>query len=83
MRTKEEGYFPITLYWHLDGAPALKSKNISVWPIQSFVVELPVNLRYSSRISSYLAFGMVKKKKPQHVSVGSPTESTLANIIED
>ena len=36
---KVGGYFPITLYWHLDGAPALKSKNMSLWPIQSFVAE--------------------------------------------
>lgn len=61
--TKEAGYFPITLYWHLDGAPAMKSKNMSLWPIQSFVAELPLNLRYSYKniLSSGLWYG---KKKP-------------------
>lgn len=60
---KESGYFPITLYWHLDGAPALKSKNMSLWPIQSFVAELPLNLRYSYKniLLSGLWYG---KKKP-------------------
>lgn len=44
---KEMGYLPITLNWHLDGAPALKSKNMSLWPIQIFVAERPLNLHYS------------------------------------
>ena len=38
---QKDGYFPIILYWHIDGAPAFRSKNISIWPIQSFIVELP------------------------------------------
>lgn len=60
---KEGGYFPITLYWHLDGAPALKSKNMLLWPIQSFVAELPLKLRYSYKniLLSGLWYG---KKKP-------------------
>ena len=60
---KESGLFPITLYWHLDGAPAMKSKNMSLWPIQSFIVELPLNLRYSYKniLLSGLWYG---KKKP-------------------
>lgn len=60
---KQDGSFPISLYWHLDGAPALKSKSVSIWPIQSFVAELPVNIRYSYKniILSGLWFG---KKKP-------------------
>ena len=44
---KEDGSFSVTFYWHLDGAPALKSKSRSFWPIQSFVAELPLNFRYS------------------------------------
>ena len=61
--TKQAGYFTITLYWHLDGAPAMKSKNMSLWPIQSFVAELPLNLRYSYKniLLSGLWYG---KKKP-------------------
>lgn len=60
---KKNGFFPITLYWHLDGAPAMKFKNMSLWPIQSFVFELPLNLRYSYRniLLSGLWYG---KKKP-------------------
>ena len=60
---KVGGYFPITLYWHLDGAPALKSKNMSLWPIQSFVAELPLKLRYSYKniLLSGLWYG---KRKP-------------------
>ena len=60
---KESGFFPITLYWHLDGAPAMKSKSMSLWPIQSFLVELPLNLRYSYKniLLSGLWYG---KKKP-------------------
>ena len=42
---KKNGFFPITLLWHLDGTPAMKSKILSLWPIQSsvHVVELPLN----------------------------------------
>ena len=60
---KVGGYFPITFYWHLDGASALKSKNMSLWPIQSFVAELPLKLRYSYKniLLSGLWYG---KKKP-------------------
>lgn len=36
---KESAFFQITLYWHLDGASAMKSKGMSLWPIQSFLVE--------------------------------------------
>ena len=61
---KADGSFCISLYWHLDGAPALKSKNMSLWPIQSFVAEMPPALRYSFKniVLSGLWYG---KKKPE------------------
>lgn len=42
-----EGRLPISIYWHLGGASGQKSKSVSLWPSQSFVVELPLTLRYS------------------------------------
>lgn len=36
----------ISLVYHIDGAPAVKSKSVNLWPIQCFVVELPPELRY-------------------------------------
>ena len=74
---KQAGYFPITLYWHLDAAPAMKSKNMSLWTIQSFVPELPLNLRYSYK--NILLSGLwYEKKKPnmqrfQQKFVAQPT----------
>ena len=61
---KRDGSFCISLYWHTDGAPALKSKNRSLWPIQSFVAEMPPYLRYSFRniLLSGLWYG---RKKPE------------------
>ena len=37
----------ISLVYHIDGAPAVKSKSMNLWPIQCFVVELPTKLRYT------------------------------------
>ena len=81
IRIKEEGYFPITLYWHLDGAPALKSKNISVWPIQSLVVELPMNLRYlyKSILLSGLWYGIIKP----NMSVFQDSFVTQVSLLKD
>ena len=63
-QAKRDGSFCISLYWHLDGAPALKSQNMSLWPIQSFVAEMPPSLRYSFKniVLSGLWYG---KKKPE------------------
>ena len=36
----------ISLLYHVDGAQAVKSKSMNLWPIQCFVVELPPNLQY-------------------------------------
>ncbi|XP_028403523.1 uncharacterized protein LOC114526207 [Dendronephthya gigantea] len=60
---RRDGHFPITLYWHVDGAPAFRSNSASIWPIQSFVVELPPPLRYSFKniIMSGIWYG---KRKP-------------------
>lgn len=59
----QDGSFCISLYWHLDGAPALKSKSVSIWPIQSFVAKLLLQIRYSYKniVLSGLWFG---RKKP-------------------
>ena len=35
------------LFFHIDGAPAVKSKTLSLWPIQCILVELPASIRYS------------------------------------
>lgn len=61
---KADGSFCISLYWHSDGAPGLKSKNMSLWPIQSFIAEMPPHLRYSFKniLLSGLWYGM---KKPE------------------
>ena len=62
---KEDGSFSVTFYWHLDGAPALKSKSRSFWPIQSFVAELPLNFRYSYKniLLSGLWYCMAKRSQ--------------------
>ena len=41
----------------------MKSKNISLWPIQSFVAELPLHLRYSYK-NVLLSCLWYSKKKP-------------------
>ena len=58
----EDGSFPISLYCHIDGAPALKSKSVSLWPIPSFITELPLSLKYSYKniLMSGLWFGKAK-----------------------
>ena len=37
----------LSFLFHIDGAPAVKSKTHSLWPIQCILVELPVSIRYS------------------------------------
>ena len=37
----------LSLLFHIDGAPAVKSKTLSLWPIQCILVELPASIRYS------------------------------------
>ena len=37
----------LSLLFHIDGAPAVKSKTLSLWLIQCILVELPVTIRYS------------------------------------
>lgn len=53
----------ISLVYHIDGAPAVKSKSMNLWPIQCFVVELPPRLRYC--FSNVLVCGLsCSSKKP-------------------
>ena len=61
---KADGSFCISLYWHIEGAPALKPKNMSLWPIQSFVAEMHPGFRYSFKniLLSGLWYG---KKRPE------------------
>lgn len=35
------------MVWFIDGAPPIRSKNVQMWPITAFVVELPIALRYA------------------------------------
>jgi len=37
----------VTLVWHIDGAPTVKSQNIQIWLITAFIVELGISCRYS------------------------------------
>ena len=39
----------VTIIWHIDGAPTVKSKNLSVWLITAFIAELPIQVRYCVR----------------------------------
>ncbi|XP_066936442.1 uncharacterized protein [Clytia hemisphaerica] len=39
----------ITMVWHIDGAPTIKSKSLNVWLITAFVVELPIHKRFCVR----------------------------------
>ena len=60
---KEDPQKLISLVYHIDGAPAVKSKSMNLWPIQCFVVELPPKLRYS--FSNILVCGLsYSSKKP-------------------
>lgn len=34
------------MVYHIDGASAVNSKSVNLWPIQCFIVELPPKLRY-------------------------------------
>ena len=79
---KESAFFPITLYWHLDGASAMKSKSMSLWPIQSFLVELPLNLRYSYKniLLSGLWYG--KKKHNMQIFQDLPDLETSADSAD-
>ena len=52
----------ISLVFHIDGAPAVKSKSMSLWPMQCFVVELPYGLRYSFK--NILFCGLWCGRKP-------------------
>ena len=36
----------VTLAWHIDGAPTIKSKTLNIWLITGFIVELPISLRF-------------------------------------
>ena len=51
------------MVYHIDGAPAVKSKSMNLWPIQCFVVELSPKVRYC--FSNVLVCGLsCTPKKP-------------------
>lgn len=53
----------ISLVYHIDGAPVVKSKSMNLWPTQCFVVELSTYLRYC--FSNILVCGLsCSPKKP-------------------
>jgi len=37
----------ISIVWHIDGAPTIKSKTLEIWLITAFIVELPVAHRFA------------------------------------
>ena len=53
---KDDPQGQISLVYHIDGAPAVESKSMNLWPIQCFVVERPPNLRYC--FSNMLVYGL-------------------------
>ena len=57
----------ICLVFHIDGAPAVKSKNMSLWPMQCFVVELPYGLRYSFKNILFCGLWCGSKKPPMRL----------------
>ena len=57
----------ISLVFHIDGAPAVKSKNMSLWPMQCFVVELPYGLRYSFKNILFCGLWCGSKKPPMRL----------------
>jgi len=39
----------VTMVWHIDGAPTIKSKTLDIWLITAFIVELPIKRRFALR----------------------------------
>ena len=37
----------MSIVWHIDGAPTIKSKALDIWLITAFIVELPIVIRYA------------------------------------
>ena len=53
----------VSVVWHIDGAATIKSKDLNIWSIQCFVVEMPISHRY--RFRSILLAGLwFGKQKP-------------------
>lgn len=67
----------ISLQWNTDGVSIFKSSNVSVWPIQVCVNELPYNLRRQNVILCGLWFG---KEKPDMTSFLTPFVDELTTL---
>ena len=48
-KSKRPGPNVVTLVWHIDGAPTIKSRNLQIWLITAFLIELGMK-RYSLKI---------------------------------
>lgn len=55
-KNKQHDNETLTLVWHIDGAPTLKSKVLNIWLITAFIVEIGVSMRYS--MSNILVCGL-------------------------
>ena len=58
----------ISLVYHIDEVPAVKSKSMNLWPIQCFVVELPPKLRYCFLNNMVCCLSCTSKKPSESVS---------------
>lgn len=68
----------VSLVYHIDGAPAVKSKSMNLWPMQCFIVELPPRLRYC--FSNILFCGLSCGAKKPDLKV---FQERFANELEE
>ena len=52
----------ISFVFHIGGAPTVKSKTLNMWPMQCFVVELPLSVRYSFKNIIFSGLWFLAKK---------------------
>lgn len=67
----------ITLQWNTDGVRPFKSSNLSIWPIQACINELPFNTRRDNMLLCGLYYG---KKKPIINTFMKPFVDELENL---
>lgn len=49
LNPNENGEYILSITWHIDGASALKSRKLKIWPIFAIILKIPKLLRYSFR----------------------------------
>lgn len=67
----------VTLQWNTDGVRPFKSSNVSVWPIQACINELPFNARKDNMLLCGLYYG---KEKPIINAFMKPFVDELENL---